>query len=690
MPSPHVTNTTSNTSPSTNASATRGLATVALLKVNFDAGRDHIGMFEPFVLDAVSALPQSDFSIEDLQGGILARSQLSMPANTLRTLMGRLVGKGFATRDGGRYFRTAKAIPTDDLLRSRHEVEERQRHLATELASFARTQGLDLATPEDALASILDLMAEHHVCLALSEPIQSVSRSSECVDPKPTRRHAVVAAYLQDQVQSNGPELAIIQEMLEGFVLQNALLLKDISTATRSFSNLAVYLDTGIILGALGLRGESTELAIKEALSLLREVGADLSAFDITVQEVRNILSVYEFKLATPEGRLDLHPTDVTRHLLTNRYSPSDVATKSALVQHDLAHLGVTIRRPPRHIVEYTLDEADLAERLADRPGGQVDPRVAHDVACVAAVLTLRRGITYDSLDNARAVFATTSGLLVHNSTVWFENQGGHGVAPIVHHLALSNLAWLKRPAAGCKLKTHELVALCGVAIRPSRQAWQAFLTYLRSLRESGELSCDEVTAIVVSRLADRALAEETIDDDVDAATLSEVVERVKASYSCAADARVQAAETAARAKLEQAESVLASLQREAAERVSAEQERAASAEEARRLAEDNALRYRAAIEDRARILGQAISWLPAVALALVFVAATHASVDALRTGTGPEGQDRILVAALTVAGLLSLLWGGNLRGWRDSLSRFVAHMLVRWIAGPPQNPPGA
>ena len=71
--------------------------------------------------------------------------------------------------------------------------------------------------------------------------------------------------------------------MLEGFILQNALLLKDISAAARRFRNLEVFLDTGVLLGALGFRGEATETATREALSLLRETGATLAVFEITI-----------------------------------------------------------------------------------------------------------------------------------------------------------------------------------------------------------------------------------------------------------------------------------------------------------------------------------------------------------------------------------------------------------------------
>ena len=72
-------------------------------------------------------------------------------------------------------------------------------------------------------------------------------------------------------------------------------------------------------------------------------------------------------------------------------------------------------------------------------------------------------------------------------------------------------------------------MALCNAALRPSRTAWERFIAYLAQLEESGELSSDEVTALIASELTDRVLVNVGIDEDSDASSMSEVVERVKA-----------------------------------------------------------------------------------------------------------------------------------------------------------------
>ena len=58
--------------------------------------------------------------------------------------------------------------------------------------------------------------------------------------------------------------------------------------------------------------------------------------------------------------------------------------------------------RDPR----WTLDERALGKLLADDKG-ENEPRVVHDVNCIAGVLVYRHGKRTDSLDDAQAVFAT-------------------------------------------------------------------------------------------------------------------------------------------------------------------------------------------------------------------------------------------------------------------------------------------
>jgi hypothetical protein len=113
----------------------------------------------------------------------------------------------------------------------------------------------------------------------------------------------------------------------------------------------------------------------------------------------------------------------------------SDIREMAALIEHDIIAAGFQIMRAPARIAEYTAGEKALAMRLADQTlKDELEPRVIHDVDCVAGILSLRSGQRSASVDDAKAVFATASTLVIRNVRAWWvEGEHESGVEPVVH-----------------------------------------------------------------------------------------------------------------------------------------------------------------------------------------------------------------------------------------------------------------
>lgn len=611
-------------------SAVRGLATVAMLKANFDAGRDHIAMFGPFVLDAVASIKHSDMAAEEVCEAMRQRHQLSIPLNTMKTLLGRMVKDGYLTREGGRYFRSQKQIDSDDVLKERATIEARQRVLAAEFRACGYAEELGLRDDEEALTAILRFLERYHVDLALSNGAPTLATDHKAEVDGSTE--VATALFLRDVIRAEGESFQILGEMLEGWVLQSALLLKDVSATTRKFKNLRVVFDSRLLFSALGLQGDDLERSTLELIGLLGDTGAVLEVFEPTIDEMRRILAVYEEKIGTTKGRFELYPTDLTRYLISKRYQPSDVRQVAGLLEAKVRKLGFNLRELPEHVPDFTMDEADLGRRLTNDDGNEKSSRVVHDVDCIAGILTQRKGQVSDSLDTAVAVFVSDSGSTVGTVRSWYTAQEGRGCAPIIHVLALSNFAWLKRPASASKLKVHELMALCSAALRPTPEAWQHFIDHLRKLEAEGELNDEEITAIVASELTENLLAERGIDAESDATSLTEVVERVKSGY-----------------------------------------------EEDRTAAKNETKEIRDHVHHGAEQIARMATWAAVLILGGCFLIGTAIGILG--------GNVSALVLALTVVplaafSLLSLWNGWSLRDWRSRAEVRLTQRLDEWITG--------
>jgi predicted transcriptional regulator len=663
--------------------AVGGLVTVAYLKARLDEGEDHLGIYMPLLYDVLNFVPNRHFTAAEVQEVLAARHGVAMPQETVMSLLKRAARKQVVTRDAGRFHvNPAATLPRTNVAADKAQVEAAQLRLAQALQRHGDTRGLELATPQDALDLILRFLEDQQIALILgvvpADQVASLSQV-EC---------AVVAEFLHDIV-ANDPALSVVLKgILEGLVLYHAAFLPDLPDVSRNFSDLTVVFDTVLVRRALGYEGTSPQLLLRDTIDLFARCGIRCVVFDKTVQEIQRILRMYQEKLATSLGRRSLHPVPMTRHFLTQRYSPSDVQEMSALLEQEIASAGFRIIRVPSHVAELTHDEAKLAARLADpRTRDVTEPRVQHDVDCVAGVLTLRRGHRSYRIEDVKVVFATAASLVIQNTRLWWEgDENETGVPPIVHVRALANLAWLKRPATTPDLHLRDLVALCAAAMRPTQRTWQRFLVHLDGLQASQRLSQEQVTAIIVSAVSDRLLHDAETDEDdpndVDAGTLDEVVDRVVAEYRSQAAERIAQAQATADARVTKAETTAAT---QAAERIAQAQAtadaRVTKAETTARNASETLRRRNLQLEGRARRLGSSVAglfyWILVILVVIAsFTAILHYSFEQGWIGVF-LGAAVLVFLGLETVGIL-----GHVRSMRLSAESRLYHLLRDLLSG--------
>jgi len=646
-----------------------GLVTIAYLKARLDEGNDHLGIFLPLLIDVLPGLSNRHFTAADVQEALATAHGVAMPQETVTTLLKRATRQHVLVRDAGRFHVNPKNdLPRSAVAGEKEQLKQGQLRLGEALMSHAGRREMRLASPQEALDLLLRFLEEEQIALLLGSP----PNGSET--PTVSRREcAIISEFLHDAVPTDTALTSVLSGLLEGLVLYHAAFLPDLASVDRNFQDLCVVFDSMLVRQALGYEGESPRILQRETIDLLKGSDVRCLVFDKTVYEIQRILMMYEAKLATSAGRRSLYAVPMARHFLTQHYSPSDVQEMSALLEKEIGAAGFRIVPTPARVDKYTSGEATLAERLTDlRTHDATEPRVTHDVDCVAGVLTLRGGRRSRNVEETRAVFATTATMVIRNTRLWWEeDERETGVPPVVHIRSLANLAWLKKPATSANFQLCELVALCAAGMRPSQKTWWRFLDHLDSLQSSQRLSADDVTAIIVSAMSDRCLREVERDeddpDDLDAGTLDEVVERVKSQYGAEAEAHIREVS-------------------DEYERRIAETADAASAEgsESKNVAEGIAetLRRRdLAIEGRAgtwarRTIGTAY-WC---VVALVIVGATAAALSYTFCGGWLGALVGFAVLVLAVLELIGVL--SHLKNLRSSLELNLRKRLREWLAG--------
>ncbi len=641
----------------------RGLVSVSLLKSFYDEKRDHLEMFMPFLLDAIRCYPSDDFSADQMVAHVKSHDGLKLPAATMDALLARARRSGFIRREGGWFLIDRAKLAGQDLTVARRQAEAEGQRLADALISFAKERSVEIPTNETAQGMIITFLEQNQIVLLLET---GTVDDFEPIDGINDRESRVVARFILDRCLPDQDLARSLRGVLEGYVLQNALLLRDFSAAGKALDKLTVYLDTGVLFGLIGLQGKAAGLAVGEAIELLRSLNAKLAVFDCTVSEMRRILAVFENHLGTTDGQRTLRPREETRYLLTNRYTPSMVKEISALLPSKLEKLGVSIEEVPYRNRKYTLDEEDLTKRFLGPDQDPQEARIRNDIDCIAAILTFRAGRHSNSVDGARAVFSTSSGRVVRNATEWYKNAGEGGVPPVVHFSALTSIAWLKKPAAAQDLKLHELVALCTAALRPSPKVWARFVDYLDKAIASNDLDTDEAVAVLASSLTDASLSYVSEgSEDPDADTLTDVIDRVIADYRGDAAMKVAAVE------------------------MERDSERALRAETERLLDEQRLIlqAHKAAIRARADKWAGGIAGVVYWGLAPVIIAAILASTFSLAQPGTRWGKNVLIIGLVVVAvlGIAGALWGTHLGAVRGWIREKVARRIESFLAGDPK-----
>lgn len=656
----------------------RGLATLAMLKSNFDAGRDHIDLFLPFVLDTIAGYPQDDFTAENIRDAVRTEHGLGIPLEPIRTMLKRATRKSFLRREAGRYFRLEKPKQSTRVSASRPAIEAAQLALGQALQSAAAERGTGFDTPTDALLALVEFVDCYHLPLLLDD--EDVGHVD--LEERAPARFKAVAQFVHHALTSDSEYREALTGLIEGYVVQNVLTMRDIDVESR-IKGLEVYLDTGFLLRALGLEGESEQSAARDGIELLREAGIQMGVFEDTIVEIKRILLVYEAHLATAHGVSALRQTPVTRFLLEKRYTPSDVREAISLLGSSLASLGIKSTPFPKHQLKYTLSEEELADLLKWPDQPKPDQRVWHDVNCTAAVLTMRGGRRPTRLADAVALFATTTGRLVDTVRTWYRREDDCGLLPVGHIQSLLNVIWLRRPTVGSEMKVHEMIALCEAVLRPSQKAWSLFMAQLRRDIEENKVTSEELVAIVASAVTERRLSDVEFEDDVDAATVREVIDRVRTEegeriVAAVSEERHRWTQELERAteEMERARGHLATcLTQERRAREKAEASARTTAEQLRQ-AEFRDSARRGAL---ARLIANSVF---SIAVVLV-LSALALSVP----GVFPDAAGPLRISAYVVLGLcllvptaLNLIFGFTLTDWKKHVRRWGATVARRVI----------
>lgn len=652
------------------------IASLAVLRVNYDTrGWDYIDNFVVFAAEALRACGNQPSNLNVVRQVVSERFGLSLPAGVMKTILRRACDRGLASSVGrDQYSPLIGKIDELGFARTRESAIRQSRALGLRLVEFSKTTGDGIASVEDAEQAILEYVTAQSASLLPAIAEARVPSAPGAGDVRPIVHQFVVALHRSD------PEgYTYLETIVKGAFLRSAAYVQDLGRVQARFEQLDVYLDTRILLRALGLAGPVQESATRELLDLTYELGARLQCFDHTIAEVTRVLSSVGASLRTRTTFLTTS-SETLEYLSSIGFRQSDVETLISELPRRLAGIRISITPRPSHEPSLTIDEVDFANRLREGArGAYSDDAVGHDVDAITATHRLRHGERMPVLEHARAIFVTTNALLVRTAAGYFGTNDRTRTTPLaMNEHEFATVAWLKKPTAAPNLPAGLAIADSYAALNPPERVWHAYLEEIARLETRGSISEGEYFALRYSTTAKAALWGITRGrpEAVSEASIPAILARVRESIAAEVAPRLReegrAEERGATAK------ELAEWKRRATE---------AELEAARLRSEKKAaqLRKDARAQGLAAGTGRWVSRIVFIPLALVIACVTWVSLGSLV----PElpipnwiigiAQPLAPIAAIVafIVGMLLMVRGGSFGGWRRSLEVAVSRRVL-------------
>ena len=498
---------------------TNTLTSLALLKGQVDRGNDYLGYLTPFVLQVLHddrPDPITDAAVSKL---IRARFGLEIPSRSIELVLKRVARKYPIRKDHGVYRQTGD-LPDPNIEPKQREVERHIRRVLFGLQQFAQDSINPVKDDDRAIEAICSFLTEFDITCLRAYLRGTVIPS---LDTRDENDVVLVGQYVAN-IQRRDPQLfESFMVLVQGYMLANALLCPDLEQVGRSFRGVTFFLDTPLLLHALGLEESTKEEAAAELVRLLAKLGGTVAAFSHSIQELRNILRAVASNIGSPQER-----SEIDREIKQRGITRSDLILLDEQVEERLREAGIGTIATPRYLPEFQIDEGIFEQVLSDEVSYH-NPRAREfDINSVRSIYALRRNRMVPSIEKAVAIFVTSNSS--YAKAAWDfgqQHDSAIQVSSVVTSFSLANVAWLKAPLGAMKLPQAQILSVAYAALQPSVGHLGRILDEIDKLEESGRISTLEHQLLRSSKLAydelmhltlghDEALTEDNVGKTID------------------------------------------------------------------------------------------------------------------------------------------------------------------------------
>ncbi len=634
------------------------VASLALLKVNWEKHKDYVDNFVPFVAECLRVRPEPQVALGDLQADILETFGIRIPESALKTILNRAAKSGYVRAERNVYVKNRQLLEGCSISQSRQNVQRQFEALVRKLCAFSSNR-FGLTWSQEQAEAALFAFFENAVAPILETAIDGKPIVPLNGELEVKNAEFVVGSFVTDMNASDPDGFQFFVTIAKGRMLADVLLYPDLGGVRQKFDGVEVYLDTQFVLRALGHAGMSTQSPCLEVIELLYAENARIRIFEHTFYEMRGVLEGAAKWLQS--SRRESFPGETLQFFISNNFSSSDVDLIVARLESSLNKIHIHTKSKPPHIATYGLNENDLESFLNSRINYKRREALNHDLDCLTAIHRIRKGQISRKLETCGAIFVTTNPNLARASREFFMQELGRASDAVPHCIldhVIGTLVWLKQPLKKPNLPEKRIIADCYAALNPSDALWREYMSETTKLHDRGGITVDDYALLRYSIHAKTSLMDVTLGDPdvISEGTIHQVLERAQNKVAEKANDEL-CEERAIRVEAELKAAVLATQVSKTIQRV-----------------DDN-------ITTLAQRAGRVASWVAAVAFLLVLTIGTWFAF--ITIGTTSHYVKSFVWACVGIAaafGLLTMVNGTYLEAERVKLESWFAQRFTTFL----------
>lgn len=465
----------------------------------------------------------------------------SIPANTVTLILNRLSPRILTRRNGKYVLKVSLDREIQQFEKGHATFEEHKEKVASALVEHlnAHLPAYKKFSKETALDALIKFFATNGMCVISDVALLHMIKN------KDDQLKYCIAQFIVNEAEQNTAVFTYIVDMVKGFFVSNAISLQPQNTVVTEskFKGLDCYIDTRVIINALGMHTPAEYEASAEMLVMLKEKGATLFCFEHNFDEIDSIVTAYKNGLKYAHTSY-YHPT--LEGWDEKHYTVADVERYQSVLRHKIEALGITIVQKPdatKEAKEYPFSDTEIESHICANMTYNNKDALSVDITSIASIMLLRSGNKAKEIEKCGSIFVTSNIQLANLSNGFLIQHGICGsdneVLPIITDVDLSSIVWLKcysthRDYPKRKLIEHSLVAL---ELTPTMV--KTFNQMVDRIKAEGEITEDEAAVIRTEYFCKREVAKYIKGDlsKITEESVRDVRRKLRAQYVGEADA---------------------------------------------------------------------------------------------------------------------------------------------------------